>query len=206
MFGNICSSAASVNPHVTLEKFFALQELMDQRNDTTQVKAKSLESRSIQMSGLSEKHKYGKKAGLAHAKNTSKSPKTVTELSVTEKQEWAKENGIKQIDDLKDVFLNETRSWFIKYLEKTLDAGFSMVVQEKSKDIRDVAGRETAHAKYIAATLSHLKHANEWLKKLSIINSESEGLVETIDRLKQKIYSSLLIHIDYAAVALENRP
>ncbi|KAK2367161.1 putative GPI-anchored adhesin protein [Trifolium repens] len=204
MFANICSSASSENPHVTLDKFFALQQLMDQRNDTTQLKAKSLQSHNIE--SPTEKHKHGKKTGLAHRKNTSKSQKPLPELSVTEKQEWAKENGIKQINELKEVFLNETRSWFIKYLEKTLDAGFSRVFQEKGKESKVIAGQETAHANHIAVTLSHLKHANEWLETLrNSLNSENEGLVETIDRLKQKIYSSLLVHIDSAAVALENR-
>ncbi|KEH16931.1 hypothetical protein MtrunA17_Chr6g0475421 [Medicago truncatula] len=125
---------------------------------------------------------------------------------MTEKVEWAKENGIKQIADLKDVFLNETRSWFIKYLETTLDAGFSRVFQEKGKESKVIAGREMAHAIHIAVTLSHLKNANEWLENLRrALDSESEGLVETIDRLKKNIYSSLLEHIDSVAVALENR-
>jgi flagellin-specific chaperone FliS len=92
-------------------------------------------------------------------------------------------------------------------LEKTLDSGFSRVLfQEKGKESKVIAGRETAHANHLAVTLSHLKHANEWLETLrNSLNSESEGLVETIDKLKQKIYSSLLVHIDSAAVALENR-
>ncbi|CAJ2666857.1 unnamed protein product [Trifolium pratense] len=206
MFANICSSAASENPHVTMDKFFELQQLMDQPNGSSQLKAKSLQSHNIQ--SPTEKQKYGKKTGLAHAKskNISKSQKSLIELSVTEKQEWAKENGIKQINEVKEVFLNETRSWFIKYLEKTLDSGFSRVFQEKGKESKVIAGREMAHANYIAVTLSHLKHANEWLETLrNSLNSESEGLVETIDRLKKKIYSSLLVHIDSAAVALENR-
>ena len=36
-------------------------------------------------------------------------------------------------------------------------------------------------------------------------NTDSEGLVETVDRLKQKVYSCLLVHIDSATLALENR-
>jgi hypothetical protein len=81
MFANICSSASSENPHVTLDKFFALQQLMDQPNDTTQLKAKFLQSHNIQ--SPTEKQKYGKKSGLANRKNTSKSQKPLTELSVT---------------------------------------------------------------------------------------------------------------------------
>ncbi|CAI8593558.1 unnamed protein product [Vicia faba] len=174
MFANICSSAGSENPHITLDKFFALQQLIDKPNVTTQSKAKSLQSNSTQ--SPTEKHKHSKKSGLVHAKNTSKSPKSLTELSVTEKQEWAKENG------------------------------FSRAFEEKGKESKAIGGRDTARANHIAVTLSHLKHANEWLEKLrSSLNSENEGLVETIDRLKQKIYSSLLVHVDSAAFALENR-
>jgi hypothetical protein len=54
---------------------------MDQPNDTTQLKAKFLQSHNIQ--SPTEKQKYGKKSGLANRKNTSKSQKPLTELSVT---------------------------------------------------------------------------------------------------------------------------
>ncbi|KAJ1390759.1 hypothetical protein SESBI_37166 [Sesbania bispinosa] len=204
MFANICSSAASENPHVTLNKFFNLQQLMDQPNGTTQLKDKSFQLYKIQ--SPAEKHKSSKTAGLVPAKSTSKSPKSLTELSGTEKQEWAKGAGIKEISELREVFLNETRSWFFTYLEKTLDGGFSMGSQEKGKQSKDIAGRQMEQANNIALTLSHLKHANEWLDKLrSSLNSESDELVETIDRLKQKVYSCLLVHVDSAALALENR-
>ncbi|XP_020213804.1 uncharacterized protein LOC109798026 [Cajanus cajan] len=201
MFANICSSASSENPHGTLNKFFALQQLIDQPNGTTQLKDKPLELDKIPTSA--EKQKWGKTAGLTPVKSTSKSPKSLTELSGTEKQEWAKGDGMKEINELREVFLNETRSWFLMYLEKTLDAGFSVASQEKGKDI---AGRQMEQANHIALTLSHLKHANDWLDKLRCYsNTESEGLVETVDRLKQKVYSCLLVHVDSAALALENR-
>ncbi|XP_027350065.1 uncharacterized protein LOC113861449 [Abrus precatorius] len=204
MFANICSSASSENPHATLNKFFALQQLMDQPNGTTQLKDNSLQVYKIP--SPAEKHKLGKTAGLNPAKSTSKNVKPLAELSGNEKQEWAKGDGMKEIDDLRDVFLNETRSWFLMYLEKTLDAGFSVGSQEKGKESKDIAGRQMEQANHIALTLSHLKHANEWLDKLrSSSNAESEGLVEIVDRLKQKVYSCLLVHVDSAALALENR-
>ncbi|TKY61099.1 hypothetical protein E2542_SST18204 [Spatholobus suberectus] len=204
MFANICSSASSENPHATLNKFFALQQLMDQPNSTTQLKDKSLQLYKIPTPAKNPKS--GKAAGLMHAKSTSKSPKPLTKLSRTEKQEWAKGDGMKEINELREVFLNETRSWFLMYLEQTLDAGFSVGSQDKGKEIKDIAGRQMEQANHIALTLSHLKHANEWLDKpRSSSNTESEGLVETIDRLKQKFYSCLLVHVDSAALALENR-
>ncbi|KAL5136290.1 hypothetical protein HKD37_03G008992 [Glycine soja] len=204
MFANICSSASSENPHATLNKFFALQQLMDQPNGTTQLKDKPIQLYKIPTPA--EKHKSGKTAGVMPVKSTSKSPKPLNELSRTEKQEWAKEDGTKKINELKEVLLNETRSWFLMYLEKILDAGFSVGSQEMGKESKDNAGRQMEQANHIALTLSHLKHANEWLDKLrSSSNTESEELVETVDRLKQKVYSCLLVHIDSAALALENR-
>lgn len=207
MFADVCSSAVSENPHVTLNKFFALQQLVDQPNGTTQLKDKSLQLLH-KMKSRTEKDKSGKTADiLRSAKSTSKSPKPLTKLSGTEKQEWAKGDGIKEINELKEVFLNETRSWFFRYLEKTLDAGFSGVSQEKGKETKDIAGRKVVQANHIALTLSQLKHANDWLDKLrSSLNSEDEeGLLESVDRLKRKVYSCLLVHIDSAALALENR-
>ncbi|WVZ21444.1 hypothetical protein V8G54_008766 [Vigna mungo] len=205
MFANVCSFASSANPHATLSKFFALQQLMDQPNGT----ADQLNDKSLQLYRIStplEKHKSGTTAGLMPAKSTAKSSKPLTELSGIEKQEWAKGGGMKEINELRELLLNETRSWFLMYLEKTLDAGFSVSSREKSKDSKDVAGRQIEQANNIALTLSHLKHANEWLDKLrSSCNTESEGMVETVDRLKQKVYSCLLVHIDSAALALGNR-
>ncbi|KAK7277032.1 hypothetical protein RIF29_18181 [Crotalaria pallida] len=206
MFANIHSSAASANPHVTLNKFFALQQLMDQPNGKTQLKDKSLQLNKTP--SPSEKDIPGKKAGLmpAKGKSTSMSPKPLTELSETEKHEWIKGDGMKEINELREVFLNETRSWFLKYFEKILDAGFSVGSQEKGKESKDIAGRQIEQDNHIALTLSNLKHGKEWLDKLSSsLNTENEGLAEIVERLKQKVYSSLLVHVDSAALALEKR-
>jgi hypothetical protein len=64
-----------------------------------------------------------------------KSPKPPIELSVPEKLEW--DNGMvpKEIKKLREVPLNETWSWFMKFLEGALDLGFPVATQEKkSKD------------------------------------------------------------------------
>ncbi|QCE02360.1 hypothetical protein DEO72_LG8g371 [Vigna unguiculata] len=186
MFANICTSAASENPHVTLNKFFSFQELINQSNET---------------------EKNDKKSVLVPGKISSKSPKYSPDLSDTEKQEWATVNGLKEINELREVLLIETKSWFLKYLEKTLDVWFSISSQEKrGKTGKDTAGKKMNHANHIALTLSLLKQANEWLEKLrNTSNMENEALLETVDRLKQKVYSCLLLHVDSAAFALENR-
>ncbi|RDY00561.1 hypothetical protein CR513_16242, partial [Mucuna pruriens] len=207
MFANICSSAASENPHVTLNKFFSFQELMDQSNDTSTTPHKDKSLQLYKTCSPTEIDKTDKKSVLVPGKNSSKSPKHSPELSVTEKQEWAIGNGLQEINELREVLLIETRSWFLKYLEKTLDVWFSTSSQEKrGKMSKDSAGRQMEHANHIALTLSHLKQANEWLEKLrSTSNLEHEELEETVDRLKQKVYSCLLLHVDSAAFALENR-
>ncbi|TKY64231.1 hypothetical protein E2542_SST14124 [Spatholobus suberectus] len=177
---------------------------MDQSNGTTPPKDKLLQ---LYRTSPAEIDKTDKKSVLVPGKSASKPPTHSTELSVTEKQEWATGNGLKEINELRDVLLIETRSWFLKYLEKTLDVWFSTSSQEKrGKTSKDTAGRQMENANHIALMLSHLKQANEWLEKLrSTLNLEHEELVETVDRLKQKVYSCLLLHVDSAAFALENR-
>ncbi|BAT98264.1 hypothetical protein VIGAN_09190700 [Vigna angularis var. angularis] len=207
MFANICSSAASENPHVTLNKFFSFQELINQSNGTSTVPHTDKLYHLYKTSSPSETDKNDKKSVLMPGKISSKSPKYSPDLSDTEKQEWATVNGLKEINELREVLLIETKSWFLKYLEKTLDVWFSISSQEKrGKTSKDPAGKKMNHANHIALTLSLLKQANEWLEKLrNTSNMENEELLETVDRLKQKVYSCLLLHVDSAAFALENR-
>ncbi|KHN01442.1 hypothetical protein glysoja_009648 [Glycine soja] len=207
MFANICASAASENPHGTLNKFFSFQELMDQSNFTSTTPHKDKSLQLYKFSSPTETDKTDKKSDLVPGKSSSKSPKYSPELSEAEKQEWVTGNGLKEINELREALLIETRSWFLKYLEKTLDVWFSTSSRDKrGKMSKDSAGRQMEHANNIALTLSHLKQANEWLEKLrSTSNLENDELVETVDRLKQKVYSCLLLHVDSAAFALENR-
>ncbi|XP_028763228.1 uncharacterized protein LOC114743079 [Neltuma alba] len=205
MFANLCSSAASENPHLTMNKFFSLQQLMDQPNLTSPLKDKSLQS--CKNLSSAEPGKPGKKTGFLAGTSSKSLKQAASKLNETDKLEWAKGDGLKEVKDIREILSNETRSWFLKFLEKTLDSGFSMGSQEKKgKDSKEIAGRHVEEANHIALTLSHLKRANEWLDKLRInFSPESEGLAETIERLKQKVYSCLLVHVDSAASALENR-
>ncbi|KAL9350552.1 hypothetical protein Peur_057807 [Populus x canadensis] len=204
MFAELCASASPENPHLTLTKFFTLQQLIDQPNVTAPLKDKSLQSFTHFSSP--ETQKKSKKTSLSKAKATLKSPKPSMELSATEKQEWARGDGKKEIKELQQTLLNETRAWFLRFLEGALDAGFHVAAQEKKgKDF--ATQRMEPENNHIAVALSQLKHANEWLDILrSKLSSEDNNeLVETVDRLKQKIYACLLAHVDSAASALENR-
>ncbi|CAK7356474.1 unnamed protein product [Dovyalis caffra] len=204
IFAELCASASPENPHLTLTKFFTLQQLIDQPNVTTPLNGKPLQL--FTHFSAPETEKTSKKTSLSYAKATLKSPKPSMELSATEKQEWAKGDGMKEIKELQQTLLNETRAWFLRFLEGALDAGFHVSAQEKKgKDF--VTQRMEPENSHIAAALSQLKHANEWLdKQRSKLSSEdNKESMETVDRLKQKIYACLLAHVDSAASALENR-
>ncbi|KAJ8774051.1 hypothetical protein K2173_009482 [Erythroxylum novogranatense] len=204
MFADLCSSASPDNPHQSLTKFFSLHQLIDQQKVTTALADKSLQL-SIQLSA-SDTEKTSRKPVLAHYWNTRKSPKPPADLSSIEKLEWAKGDGVKDMEELRETLLNETRAWFLKFLERALDAGFRVATQQK-KGKDSVGRRLEPENNHIAVTLSLLKQANEWLdKQRNSVNSENNnGLVDAIDRLKQKLYGCLLGHVDSAALALENR-
>ncbi|KAE7999010.1 hypothetical protein FH972_003498 [Carpinus fangiana] len=202
MFSDLCFYASPENPHLYLTKFFTLYQLIEQPNVATTLKDKSL--RLTNHPSAPDTDKSIKRVASIHGKSTLKSPKPPIELSVPEKLEWAKWDGAKEIKELREVLLNETRTWFLKFLEGALDVGFPVATQEKKS--KDSAGRRMEPGNHIAATLSQLKHANEWLDKLrSKLSSENDGSVEIVERLKKKVYTCLLVHVESAASALENR-
>lgn len=203
MFADLCSSASPDNPHLPLNKFFILHQLIDQPNIAAPLKDNSIPVTTKQLIPP-DVGKLSKRTGLIHGKSTLKSPKAPAEVSGAEKLEWAKGDSAKEIAELKEILINETRSWFLKFLEEALDTGFHLKPQEKKG--KDSAGRRNEPDNHIAVTLSQLKKANEWLDKLkNNISSDNTGLVGNVDRLKQKVYACLLVHVESAASALENR-
>lgn len=201
MFANLCSSSSMENPHLSLTKFFTLHQLVNQPTAVTPSKDKALH---LSNNSSPQADKSSKRTGLVYGRSATKSAKPSIELSGTEKLEWAKGDGTKEIKELREILLNETQSWFLKFLEGALDAGFRVSTMEKKS--KEIAGRRMEPDNHIAVTLSQLKHANEWLDKLrNKLNSENNDLGKTIDRLKQKIYACLLAHVDSAASALESR-
>ncbi|XP_022724203.1 uncharacterized protein LOC111280925 [Durio zibethinus] len=203
MFSDLCSSASPENPHLSLTKFFTLQHLIDQPSVTTHLKDKPIQL-SIHPSVL-DTEKSNKRKGLTHGKSTLKSPKPSIQLSEAEKLEWTKGDSAKEIKELREILLHETRTWFLKFLEVALDVGFRIGTQEKKG--KSATGRVMEQDNHIAVTLSQLKYANEWLDKIrNNLSLDDNGLMETVERLKQKVYACLLSHLDSAASALEHRP
>lgn len=210
MFGELCSSASHVKPHESLTKFFTLYGMIDQENVNTSHMNDKLVHHSSSSPRLQSSEKSEKKIALSRGKSTKKIGKTSVELSIDEKLEWANGDGLKDGKELREILLDETQSWFLEFLERALDVGFQLgnleTVKGKGKNQNNVANKTEPNSQ-IAETLSQLKHANEWLDKLrNKMVLEKKGVsIETIDRLKQKIYACLLVHVDSAAFALENK-
>ncbi|CAN1169089.1 hypothetical protein LINPERHAP2_LOCUS28202 [Linum perenne] len=202
----LCSTASPENPHLSLPKFFTLQQCIDQPNVTTPLKDKSFQL-STPFS-TSETEKISKRMGPLHAKTMGKPLKTaIMEFSAAEKIEWAKVDAAKDIKELREGLLHETRAWFLRYMDGALDSGFRVPVQERKGKGGGRGRLMEAENNQIAVTLSQLKHANDWLDKLrNNLNAETNApLIENIDCLKKKVYACLLAHVDSAALALENQ-
>ncbi|KAF3659396.1 putative phosphoinositide phosphatase SAC2-like isoform X1 [Capsicum annuum] len=200
MFAELCSSASPESPHLALFKFFTLNQLMEQPNTKTN---EQIQDNFASKLSLQDKEiKSGKKTRPLNVKNTLKSSlKPSIEVSVAEKVEWAKGDGSKGTKELREVLYNEMQSWFLKFMDEALDVGFRMNEQEQKKKTRAVL-QQTDSNNQIALALSQLKHANDWLDKLKSKSTLNKDVSETVDRLKQKLYACLLLHVDSAASAL----
>ncbi|XP_038983113.1 uncharacterized protein LOC103702341 isoform X2 [Phoenix dactylifera] len=198
IFADLRKSATEDNPHVSLTKFFSLHRLIDHPNIAIQ------KDNSFQMpkQAPSDKEKLSKKTSLPNSRNVINAPKFPEESYGNEKLEWARGDGFKEIQEVRDTLRKETQSWFLNFLEGALDTGFHAESRVK-KGAKDRAGGHSKESdERIAVTLSQLKDANDWLEQL---RNEVGTETETIDRLKQKIYACLLGHVESAASALESR-
>ncbi|KAL3618194.1 hypothetical protein CASFOL_038515 [Castilleja foliolosa] len=202
IFADLYSSASPETPHLHLSKFFTLQQLLEKAEITIPTPELFRNLQTSPSSGEKDNKPIRKNDSL-HRKTLDKSPKTSSspfDLSTVDKVEWSKRDGSKVISELRKNLTNETQSWFLSFLEQALEAGFRL--EKNRKEIRNVEQNN-----HIALTLSNLKQANGWLDRVkeNYTSSEKSDLLEIIDRLKQKVYACLLVHIDSAASALECR-
>ncbi|KAL1559183.1 hypothetical protein AAHA92_09553 [Salvia divinorum] len=197
MFADIYSSASPQNPHLHLSRFFTLQNMIEKADATTH-------TQGADSSALQEKNKFSRKSGknmnMNMNTNTPKTMRISSQLSSADKQEWSKLDNSKEMMELLRTLTNETQSWFLNFLEEALEVGF----QEKKG--KESSARVLEQNSHIALTLSQLKQANEWLDKVrSSSGLEKSEVLGRIDELKQKVYACLLVHIDFAASALDTR-
>ncbi|GAA0144205.1 hypothetical protein LIER_04712 [Lithospermum erythrorhizon] len=183
MFADLCSSATSDNPDIYLTKFFTLYHLIEQ--PCLNLPTKDHPDHFTANLSTEEKDKSSKQSARFQSKNTTKiAQPALSELSTDNKQEWASGDGSMQIRELRETLLTEIRSWFLEFLEKALERN-----------------------NHIALAPPHLKNANEWLHKLECNScpEDNEFERETFDRLKQKLYTCLLVHVNSATIALETQ-
>lgn len=205
IFADLRKSSVEENLHISLAKFFSLHRILDQPSIAAQ------DSSSGILRQFAEGEKSIKKLTLPlpGGKKDSNSAKFTVESLANERMEWARGDSLNEIQELRTNLRKESQSWFLGFLESALDTGFSAESPQTKKGPKD-RGRENTKEfdELIAGTLSQLKEASNWLDQLQ--NSadtelDRDGLVEIINRLKQKIYICLLEHVESAASALEGR-
>lgn len=121
---------------------------------------------------------------------------------------WVKGGGLQETAELAKKLQNESQSWFLKFMEAALDSDCQL-----SNGIESTADSATTKpcpqqdGSQIAAMLSQLKRVNDWLDQVNAGKEEmvDTELVETLARLKRKMYDFLLKHVDSAASALGNQ-
>ncbi|KAI3828962.1 hypothetical protein L1987_03074 [Smallanthus sonchifolius] len=104
---------------------------------------------------------------------------------------WEKGAGLEETLELAQVLQTESQDWFLGFVERFLDA--------------DVSTTTSSDNSRIAGMLTQLKSVNDWLDKIGTNKDEGENghcSIETIDRIKKKIYDHLLTHVESAAAAL----
>ncbi|KAI4376636.1 hypothetical protein MLD38_014377 [Melastoma candidum] len=127
--------------------------------------------------------------GVLNRKRTNDALQPNVELKTA--QDWTKGQGVKENVELCQKLQTEMQSWFLRFVEESLDAGFR-VFGDGSGGGSSGRGRNL-DCSSVAAVLSNLKRVNDWLDR---VGPKPEGKVtEKIDRLKRKIYGFVIKHV-----------
>ncbi|CAL9148472.1 unnamed protein product [Musa hybrid cultivar] len=202
IFADLRKSSMEEKLHVSLAKFFSLHQLLDQPNIA--IEKDNLTGIPKQLA--QEGEKLIMKTALPNSRRVLNAPNPAEASCGNEKITWSRGDGLKEIQELRANLRQESRSWFLSFLENALNSGFYAESRTK-KGVKDRSGGHSKESdELIAVTLSQLKDASTWLDQLrKDAGTEADGLLGTIDRLKQKIYVCLLEHVESAASALEVR-
>ncbi|THU64283.1 hypothetical protein C4D60_Mb01t24830 [Musa balbisiana] len=202
IFADLRKSSTEEKLHVSLAKFFSLHQLLDQPNIAIQKDNLTGIPKQLAQEG----EKLIMKTALPNSRRVLNAPNPAEASCGNEKITWSRGDGLKEIQELRANLRQESRSWFLSFLENALNSGFYAESRAK-KGVKDRSGGHSKESdELIAVTLSQLKDASTWLDQLrKDAGTEADGLLGTIDRLKQKIYVCLLEHVESAASALEVR-
>ncbi|KAI3980208.1 hypothetical protein MKX01_033349 [Papaver californicum] len=205
MFADLYKSASTDEPHLSLSKFFSLYRLLEQPHLTSV--AMDMKSSQVSTKSAHAQENRGQKVSQTQSKSAVKCSKSSMESSENAKLEWSKGGSTKEIQEMKEILLKESQVRFLKFLEDSLSNGFRAGTHDKKQSNGAKTGRKPESSDdHIAIILSQLKHANDWLDQVRTkAVLDNDVLVETVDRLKRKIYGCLLGHVDSAASALEGR-
>lgn len=209
MFTDLCSSASPAHPDLYLPNFFSLYHLIEEPSfsnpsydnplgfpdNVSSVSKENCSTTGSQVNGSG-----------TYKSDSSNSGKSSRELTENDRLEWALRDGTKEIKLLREKLLKESQSWFFKFLDEALDATFLMGSQDKKIKDSSSARKKVELDNRIAATLSQLKQANDWLDKLNMSQDiKADQQSANVAQLKKKVYTCLLVHVDSVASALEGR-
>ncbi|KAG8369474.1 hypothetical protein BUALT_Bualt14G0017500 [Buddleja alternifolia] len=117
---------------------------------------------------------------------------TVTQnIKTSPPLEWAKGDGLDDVVNLSEMLQVESQDWFLGFVERFLDT--------------DVDASALSDNGQIAGMLSQLKSVNAWLDEIGSGSNDDEipnVSIETVERIRKKIYEYLLTHVESAAAAL----
>lgn len=175
IFADLRASAAGESPHGALTKFFALHRLLSQPS------AASYSENPPPISG----DRFSGHEDVSSGRSDPPLPAVgagspAPESRRSERLKWVEGEGEKEIQALRAALLNESRSWFLRFLEDAVGSG------------------EDSEGGQAAVTISQLKLAGDCLDQLKLAGDAPE----TIDRLKRKISARVLRLVDSAARAL----
>ncbi|XP_020586343.1 uncharacterized protein LOC110028716 isoform X2 [Phalaenopsis equestris] len=203
IFADLRKASPRENHHVSLNKFFTLYQLISTPNTTIQME--HIPSQ-ITKATIPCQDNPNKKFSPSETSNTLTPSNLSEEPYENEKLEWARVDGLKEIQTVRATLLKESKSWFLRFLDVALEAGFRSGSRPKKGTKERVAGISKESEDKIAVTLSQLKQVNDWLDELlSEDGIEDDEVLSTIERLKLKLYSCLLGQVESAASALESR-
>ncbi|MCD7456894.1 hypothetical protein HAX54_033544 [Datura stramonium] len=102
-----------------------------------------------------------------------------TRRTTIEREEWSKGSGLKEAANLAEKLLVSSQTWFLNFLEDSLNKGFGLNTVEGNAEI--------------AGLLGQLKKVNQWLDDMVKLGNKVD---ERVEGLKKKLYRFLLDHVD----------
>lgn len=116
-------------------------------------------------------------------------------------QNWVQGKGVLGIAELAKQLQNESQKWFFKYMEEALDCGFHFNSVPGPKGALAPIRRTRKDSEALAFAFPHLKQVNDWIGQLDYETLDA-NMLEVLDRLKKKICTFLLQHVETASTAL----